>query len=306
MIQRWTTVNEMYRVHLTQVFAGGACNIMDEQGILQRNAERDRINDWLTEQKIVFFDPQIHLDTHGEDYDYGKHHPLELAARQAAKVNLYEISPFTFGGITSLEIAIDHLRRREPTVIYYSDGDANQDVFPPHTPREGYPLFTPKGIRSSAANAQAHYREFRKAGNLMRRYILNLAGELETLTVTFGGQARKGELHITPTRIHAVDLFTAAIRAAGGKRVVVNFPADKGTMDDKGFPLFVLPDHPAETQLYALLDQYVDQGCALRRAIAELVEIGVYLRVVYTQQSAILALEEMLRAVGIKPYPHSR
>ena len=61
---------------------------------------------------------------------------------------------------------------------------------------------------------------------------------------------------------------------------------------------------PNETRLDSLLDQYVDEGCELRKAIAELVEIGVYLRVVYTQRSAIMALDEMFKAKGIKPYPN--
>jgi hypothetical protein len=301
--KRWSTVGDMLRVHLTQVFSGGACNIMDEKGVLQRNTERDRINDWLTDEEIVFFDPQIHIDTHSEEYDYGKHHPLELAARQAAKVNLYEISPFTFGGITSLEIAVDHIRRREPTVVYYSDGEAEEDKFPPHS-KEGHPLFVPRGIRKSDVAAKAHYREFRKVGNLMRRFTLSLARELDSLTVTFGEEARKGDIIISPERLHAADLFAAAIKAAGGERVFINFSGDPHTRDEKGTPLFVLPENPNETQMYALLDQYVDEGCQLRRAIADLVEIGVFLRVVYTQKSAMLALDEMLKVTGIKPYSY--
>lgn len=303
MAQRWTVTSEMKRVHLTQVFSGGACNIMNGDGQLVRNTERDRINDWITEQRVVFFDPQIHPDTHGCEYDYPLHHPLEIGARTAARVNLYEISPFTFCGITSLEIAVDHLRRREPTVIYYSDGQPDDDELPPHT-KEGYPLFRPLGLDGSPEARQSHYREFRKVGRLMRRFMLDLAHELDTLTVTFGDEdARKGDVVITPNRLHAVDMFKAAIRAADGERVFINFSGDDATRDEKGQPLFMLPDAPNETRMRALLDQYVDEGCELRKAIAELVEIGVYLRVVYTQRAAIVALDEMFRAKGIKPYP---
>ncbi|MCU0514593.1 MAG: hypothetical protein MUE40_18730 [Anaerolineae bacterium] len=302
MVKRWSVTDEMLRVHLTQVFSGGACNIIDAEGKLTRNSERDRINDWLTGENITFFDPQIHPDTHGYEYDYGVHHPLEMAARQAAKVNLYEISPCTFGGITSLEIAIDHIRRREPTVIYYSDGEAHRDQFPPH--RNGHPLFQPSGIHTSEIARAAHYKEFRKLGTNMRRYLIQLARELDTLTVTFGDDARKGDMIISPTRMHAVDMFTAAIKAADGERVFLNFAGDTATRDDKGIPLFMVPEKPTETQLHMLLDQYIDEGCQLRRAIADLVQIGVFLRVVYTQQSAILALDEMLKYCGIKPYQH--
>jgi len=304
MSNRWSVTSEMKRVHLTQVFSGGACNIMNENAILVRNTERDRINDWITEQKILFFDPQIHPDTHGVDYDYALHHPLELGARTAARVNLYEISPYTFGGITSLEIAIDHLRRREPTVIYYSDGEPDRDNLPPHS-KDGYPLFRPRGINHNPHARFAHYREFRKVGRLMRRFMIDLAHELDTLTVTFGDDdARKGDVLISPYRLHAVDMFKAAIKAADGERVFVNFAGGDNMRDEKGLPLFVLPEEPNETRLDTLLDQYVDEGCELRKAIAELVEIGVYLRVVYTQRSAIVALDEMFKAKSIKPYPN--
>lgn len=304
MAHRWSVTSEMKRVHLTQVFSGGACNIMNENGMLSRNTERDRINDWITEQKFIFFDPQIHPDTHGVDYDYVVHHPLEIAARTAARVNLYEISPYTFGGITSLEIAVDHLQRREPTIIYYSDGEPNQDNLPPHS-KSGSPLFRPRGINTNPQARLAHYREFRKVGRLMRRFMIDLAHDLDTLTVTFGEEdGRKGDVVISPYRLHAVDMFTAAIKAARGERVFINFAGGDNVRDEKGLPLFAVPEEPTETKLNTLLDQYVDEGCELRKAIAELVEIGVFLRVVYTQRSAILALDEMFACKGLKPYPN--
>jgi hypothetical protein len=303
MAHRWTVTSEMKRVHLTQVFSGGACNIMNENGALTRNGERDRINDWISEQKIMFFDPQIHPDTHGVDYDYAVHHPLEISARNAARINLYEISPYSFCGISSLEIAVDHLRRREPTVIYYSDGEPDHDDLPPHS-KEGYPLFRPRGINTNPHARTAHYREFRKVGRLMRRFMIDLAHELDSLTVTFGDEdARKGDVVISPFRLHAVDMFKAAIKAAGGERVFINFSGGDNVRDEKGQPLFILPDDPNETRLDTLLDQYVDEGCELRKAIAELVELGVFLRVVYTQRAAIVALDEMFKAKGVRPYP---
>jgi len=56
---RWSITQEIATAHRTQVFSGGACNILDGEGKLLRNGERDPINDWLTEKNIVFFDPQI-------------------------------------------------------------------------------------------------------------------------------------------------------------------------------------------------------------------------------------------------------
>src|SRR5690606_817057 len=122
--------------------------ILDAEGNLLRNKERDTINDWLNEHKVMFFDPQIHPETHGVEYDYALHHRVEMAARNAAGVNLYEVSPFTFGGITTMEIAIDYYRYNEPTIIYYSDGDPNQDTLPAHS-TAGHPLFTPQGLVTS-------------------------------------------------------------------------------------------------------------------------------------------------------------
>ena len=73
-------INDMVNVSQTQVFSGGACNILNVDGVLLRNTERDPINEWLTEMDLWLFDPQIHPDTHGEEYDYRKHFPLEVAA----------------------------------------------------------------------------------------------------------------------------------------------------------------------------------------------------------------------------------
>jgi hypothetical protein len=189
MTTRWSTTQEMNTVKETQVFSGGACNILDGQGNLLRNKERDRINDWLTSRGIRFFDPQIHPDTHGVEYDYTTHHKVELAAREAAKLNLYEVSPLSFGGITSFEIAADHFKQQEPMVIYFSDGDDAQDTLPAHSPK-GHPLFTPAGMKTSEQARLAHYREFIKNANNIRKYVMHFAREMNTLTVTFGTAIR--------------------------------------------------------------------------------------------------------------------
>lgn len=298
MAAKWNIVEAAADAHKTQVFSGGACNILDAQGRLLRNTERDPINDWLTKQGITFFDPQIHPDTHGIEYDYQTHHQLEVAARQAAKINLYEISPRTFSGITSFEIASDHFRWQEPMVIYFSDGNPDTDVIPAHSAK-GYPLFEPLGINDNEQAMRAHYREFIKNGNNMRKYLMGFAREVGSLTVTFGDRAYEGDILISPERMHAVDMFTAIVNAASGKRVIVTFTGGKDTRDEKGNPLFLMPEHPPEVEMRALLDQYVDEGSALRRAIAELVEISVFVRVVFTQRSVIHALEEVLRIKGL-------
>ena len=297
---RWNVTTEVNTAHLVTVFSGGACNILDEKGALIRNQERDRVNDWLSHNKIMFHDPQIHPDTHGEEYDYEKHSAIEIAARNAAKINLYEVSPLTFSGITSLEIAADHFKYGEPTVIYFSDGSHEHDRIPEHSP-EGYPLFVPKGITDNDAAKAAHYREFVKNGNNMRKYVIHFARKLSSLTIDFSQTVHKGDTIISPERIHASDLFGAVVRASRGERVFVNFIGGPDAQDSEGNPTMNVPANPTNVQRNALLDQYVDEGNELRKSISELLHVDVFTRVVYTQESAIQALHELLRATKLMP-----
>lgn len=295
----WNQPADLSEVHRTKVFSGGACNVIDSQGKLLRNTERDAINNWLTEQNIVFFDPQIHPNTHGVEYDYAIHHPLEMAARLAAKINLYEVSPRTFGGITSFEIAADEFRYEEPTIIYFSDGDADQDNIPLYSPK-GYPLFEPLGLDENEQARKAHYKEFIKNGNNMRKYLTRFAREMSSLTVAFTDNPQSGDFVITPERMHASDLFRAVVLAASGERVYVTFTGGDKARDKQGNAIFMAPENPLEIELDALLDQYVDEGNALRESMAKLVHVNVFSRVVYTQKSAIIALEEVMRVVEIE------
>jgi hypothetical protein len=303
MSNQWTVTREMQTVHLTQVFSGGACNIINGEGNLLRNQERDSINNWLTEKRIQFFDPQIHPKTHGVEYDYVKHHPLELAARRASKLRLYEVSPRSFGGITSLEIALDHFRWQEPMVIYFSDGNSAYDIIPEHS-EKGHPLFVPDSIHTSETAMQAHYREFIKNANNMRKYVMGLARVMNTLTVSLNDQPADDDIVIGPERMHAADLFRALVKAASNQRVYLTFTGisqESGTRDELGNPCFIAPPDPPTVEMHTLLDQYVDEGNELRRAIAELLNVSVFVRVVYTQKSAILALEELMQIKRVTP-----
>lgn len=289
----WTVTQRLEKAHLTQVFSGGACNILSKDGKLLRNSERDVINDWLSKRNVIFFDPQIHPDTHGVEYKFETHSKLEIAARKAADLNLYEISPRTFGGVCSLEIAVDHFQWKEPMVIYYSDGYPGKDRVPAHS-KYGHPLFVPYGIHKNEKANQAHYREMQKNANNMRKYLLHFANEMKTLTVTFANTHKLGEVVITPGRMHAADIFEAVVKAAAGERVFVHFPSNITKRDAAGNPIFVCPKNPPKKELDALLDQYVDEGNDLRKRIAELVGVSVFVRLVYTQRSAVIALEELL------------
>ncbi len=280
------------------VFSGGASNIVDSKGDLVRNEERDKINDWITEQGIFLYDPQVHPDTHGREYDYDIDHKLEMTARDAARIKIFEVSPRTFGGVTSLEIAVDEFKIDQPSIIFFSDGNHQKDVIPLHS-EEGYPIFVPYIVTHNQAAIQAHYQEMIKNANRMRRYIMLFAQDMSTLTVTFENVSHPGDVTISPHRMHAADLFAAVVDAAGGKRIMVNFTGGKDARDEKGNPLLLAPEQPTEAELYAWLDQYVDEGNALRKAICELVRITVFVRVVYTQSAVINALEDLMRVKGL-------
>lgn len=295
---RWNLATDLSQMNDIRVFSGGSCNIRDKEGNLLRNKERDDINDWLTEKGIRFYDPQIHPDTHGREYQFEIDHQLEMEARKQAKVSLYEISPRTFGAAGSLEIAMDEFARDHATIIFFSDGKDGIDIIPDHS-KAGFPLFVPYGIRDSETARIAHYEEMVKNANRMRKYLMRFAEDLDTLTVTFSSQGVDADIEVTPYRMHAADIFEAVVTAAAGKRVIVNFAGDKDSMDEKGNPLYLAPKDPAPVQRKLLLDQYVDEGNALRKAISNLVKINVYVRVVYTQRDVIHALEDLMRIKGI-------
>lgn len=297
-MQRWNLASNLSEISDTKVFSGGACNIRDEHGNLLRNSERDTINDWLTEKEIRLYDPQIHPDTHGREYKFEVDHVLELAARRLSLVSLYEISPRTFGGATSLEIAMDEFLPDHATIIFFSDGKDHIDVIPDHSP-QGFPLFVPYGIGGDTKAQDAHYKEMVKNANRMRKYLMRFAQELDTLTVTFNNQSLRSDIEVTPFRMHAADIFEAVVTAAGGKRVIVNFAGDDDSRDKQGNPVYLAPISPLPVQRNLLLDQYVDDGNALRKAISNLVKINVHVRVVYTQRDVINALEDLLRVKGV-------
>lgn len=297
-MSQWNLIQNMQNVGKIQIFSGGASNVVDENGKLVRNVERDTINDWLTQQGYHFYDPQIHPSTHGREYDYDIDHKLEVECRRVAKINLYEMSPRTFGGVTSMEIAIDEFRRNQPTIIFFSDGKNNQDVIPAHS-KEGYPLFQPDGIYDNEKAIRTHYKEMIKNANRMRKYLMLFAIELHALSVAFGDDVYEGDVIISPRRMHAADIFEALVKASSGQRVMINFTGGDAATDKEGNPIFLAPDNPPYVQMRSMLDQYVDEGNALRKAISELVKINVYSRVVYTQRATINALEDLLKIRGL-------
>src|SRR5690606_10077803 len=102
---------------------------------------------------------------------------------------------------------------------------------------------------------EAHYREFIKNGNNLRKYLVHFARQVPLLTVNLGNNPRRGDIEITPYRMHAADLFRAVTKAASGKRVKVTFTGGPEARDEHGNPLFLAPEKPKAIELQALLDQ---------------------------------------------------
>ncbi len=121
----------MNRKHLLQgtasentvVFCGGTSNKMTRNGKLTRNTGRDGIHALLETQGVNYFDPQIHPETHGRDYDYGVDGPAEQSARKVAKVLMYEVGDGAQGVVTALEVINDALAGKQMIVWLNSPTD---------------------------------------------------------------------------------------------------------------------------------------------------------------------------------------
>ena len=169
MSTRWMNLLLGTDADQTVVFSGGTCNVIDANGAKIRSIGRDELNDWLETMGLKFFDPQIHPDTHGRDYDYDVDGPAEQSARANAKVTLYEIATDTLGGVTIMEILRDAALDK-PLVVWFSGADEAFDAkgrpsFMPH--------FTMPAKEDDGSNdwLLAHLGEYTKAGTSMRRNL---------------------------------------------------------------------------------------------------------------------------------------
>ncbi len=102
------------------LFIGGACNIQTPSGPI-RNPGRDPLAAWLDEQKVPYFDPQIHPSTHGRDYIWEIDSLHEKRARQETKLRVYEITATTIAAVSMLEI-MDDARRGRTTIVWFNQG----------------------------------------------------------------------------------------------------------------------------------------------------------------------------------------
>lgn len=156
----------------TKLFSGGACNVI-RLGKIVRNTGRDELNAWLSAKGIYFFDPQIHPDTHGRDYEWEIDGPAEQTARSVAQVTLYELRSDTMCAVTCEEILVDAYSGKR--LIIWLNGDKDS---------KGNLLFSPDGIESFLPPvAEAYLKDYIGAGNKLRKNLITFVKMLSNVTI---------------------------------------------------------------------------------------------------------------------------
>ena len=157
------------RNKIPYVFLGGACNIINENGENTYNDGRDTLADKLQEQNIPHFDPQIW----GRNYDPVSDGFAEQAAHKHSNINLFEIRPDTFGGVTAFE-AIGKKYCSDVKSIVFLNSDNKKTLFRPELNK----------------NVQTHLFEYQRAGTNLRSdciKFLRMAGSVDSGKVIIGG-----------------------------------------------------------------------------------------------------------------------
>lgn len=102
----------------------GACNIIGPDGTLLRNKGRDELLFWAEDAGVSFYEVQIHQSTHGRGYVYEIDGAHEQAAREKAKLRVYEIRPDVTGIITFMELMQDAALGR-PGIVWIRENGWN-------------------------------------------------------------------------------------------------------------------------------------------------------------------------------------
>ncbi len=161
------------KANQTVVFSGGACNALNDDGMLVRNTTRDGLNAWLDQLEIKFYDPQIHPDSHGREYVYEVDGPGEQAARAAAKVTLYQLGDETLGAVTAMEIVRDALSGKK--VVLWLSGSKDE---------KKRPQFKPAGkLASEDKVVTAALAEYVKAGTNVRKNLVAFLSGLSNVKI---------------------------------------------------------------------------------------------------------------------------
>lgn len=291
---RTTMTLTLEAAQLARVFAGGASNMIDAQGQNARNPLRDPVHKALSKANIAFYDPQVHPDTHGETYQYEKHGPIEQAARAAA-LPVYEVSPITFCGVTSMEIAMDHLNSKKSMVVWFSNGVMGSIDWPAHDD-QGFPLFTPLGLNDLKVQL-VHLQQMVRNANSVRRYFLEFARQVG-LPVTFEatGYAPRNAVRISQSEMHVVDMLQVLCAHLRGEKVAIHFYGPETTKPVMDVDPALLSGGKARRYL----SQYIDEGNAMRREVCKLLSVNVRTRVVFTDQAAIDAVFELLELEDVR------
>lgn len=146
----------------TVVFSGGACNCITTEGTKVRNTARDSLNGYLAENDIFYFDPQIHPDTHGREYNYDVDGPGEQTARSLAAVTIYQIGDDTLGAVTGLEAVRDAVGGKKVVLWLSGEHDAKNK-----------PMFVPQGVNTEGLDpaTKAHLGEYVSGGQKLRQNL---------------------------------------------------------------------------------------------------------------------------------------
>jgi len=160
------------------IFSGGSSNYIDENGEDQRGTGRDYLNQLFDEDSdidgdgksdngsIVFYDPQIHEDTHGRKYDYAIDGPTEALARDLSEIAIYEIANTTLSFVTMMEIIRDVAKGKK--VVFWMS-----DEFIPIKPNN-------ESDRAKLSKIfEVHLASFSKAEKNVRSYFMKFARQFK-------------------------------------------------------------------------------------------------------------------------------
>ena len=300
--RKWNTqavgIYELRMLHdlgIPFVFSGGACNQRGQNSNLIYNPTRDRINSNLNHFGMPFFDPQIW----GREYDPKLDGDAEKYALEHAAVSLFQISPFSFGGVSVLEMFRHQFSRPDaPRVIYFSQDHSRNKV-----------TFNPRG--NDEQSQLAHYKDAVKAANSIRREFLTTikqeglflsaiadgsAGIITTNSEEEYQPAGIETIEITPYNIHASDLIDAYIKAKQGGTVVVQF-SDASADSPKIFAPELNGNTTSNVVNYVqtLTADYKQQGDIIRRLVLDCIPQSIATKFTFSKITAIEELDHYIQ-----------
>ena len=168
------------------VCLAGACTIQTAAGGV-RNVGRDELAAWLDDQKVGYFEVQIHQDTHGRGYDWGLDGPNEKKARSEAKLRVYELRPDVLSVVTAMEI-LDDARRGRQSIVWFHDGG---ETFAPHGlgDRDQLKADSATWTESAGQLAYQHLYAYVNGGRALRNELKAMLADAPTIHFVTGDNA---------------------------------------------------------------------------------------------------------------------